>query len=443
MEPTIHILSSDTINQIAAGEVIESPASVVKELMENALDAQATKISIEIAGGGIKLIKVSDDGIGMHSVDAKNSIVRHATSKILKAHDLFHISTKGFRGEALASIASISKMCVQTAREGENGTKLLIEKGSILKSTPCARTRGTTIEVSSLFYTVPARKKFQKSASAIAAEIFRIVTVMSLSHPEVGFELITNGRRAIQTQPLSGDFQEIMKKRAEELLGQEFTSGSFPLYFKEESLEFFGLLGAPMNTRTNKVNCHLFVNQRAVVCKPINEALREGYGTRLDPRRHPIFLLYLNVPPDLVDINVHPQKLEVRLRKEELFREKVIKAVQQALSSKNVQVSCRASDFSFTPFQFEEMSICRYEQKIAEVPLDFAIEAEWIGQFDSYLFFREKDEMIVVDSKAAQFRILFERLLSNMEKGGEKQGLLVPFSIDLMPIEAAMVLTHM
>jgi len=432
MSCTIHLLSDETINQIAAGEVIESPASVIKELVENALDAGASKIGIDITGGGLKLIRVSDDGIGMGREDAVLSIVRHATSKIKFAHDLFHIATKGFRGEALASIASISKMTLMTARDGEVGTELEIEKGQVIKEVPCARAHGTTIEVRSLFYNVPARKKFQKAAAAISAEIFRMVTVMSLGHPEVQFELNSNGRTVLKS--LGQGLQE----RAKELLGEEFVSGSHLVQFEEGPLRFTGLIGAPVNTRTNKMGQYLYLNRRAVVSSQISEAVREGYGTRIDERRHPIFLLHLDVPSDLIDVNVHPQKLHVRLRKEELFRSKVKEAVVGALSKIEKPVS-----YSFQPVEvnYEQMPLLR--ESIPEQALLFEEKSsiQVLGRLGRFFFMQNGEEMIFLDYEAARFRVIFENLAK--ETKAEKQLLLIPFTIDLTSIEAAMVLTHL
>lgn len=435
MPCTIHLLSDETINQIAAGEVIENPASVIKELIENALDAGSAKITVDIAGGGLKLIRVTDDGIGMGREDAHLSIVRHATSKITQAHDLFHIATKGFRGEALASIASISKMSLVTAKEGEVGTELEIEKGQVVKEGPVARTRGTTIEVRSLFFNVPARKKFQKSAAAISAEIFRVITVMSLGHPEVQFELKSNGRTALKT--LAQGLQE----RAKELLGEEFVAGSHLLQFEEGPLRFSGLIGAPMNTRTNKMGQYLYLNRRAVVSAQISEAVREGYGTRIDDRRHPIFLLNLDVPYDLVDVNVHPQKLHVRLRKEELFRSKVKEAIIGALSKIKVERPV---------VQFQPMEV-HYEtplfrESTPEPEQSFLFEEketiEVMAQLGKFLFLRKSEELILFNYEAARFRVIFENLVSSEAKV-EKQMLLIPFTIDLTSVEATMVLTHL
>ncbi|NGX26940.1 MAG: DNA mismatch repair protein MutL [Chlamydiae bacterium] len=435
MQAKIHLLSDETINQIAAGEVIESPASVVKELIENALDAEAKKITIEITGGGMKMIRISDDGTGMGTEDAIACILRHATSKISKAQDLFHIGTKGFRGEALASVASIAKMTISTALEQMTGLEIEIEKGEITRERPCARTKGTTIEVRSLFYNVPARKKFQKSAAAISAEIFRMVTILALSHPDVHFELISNGRKAIQT--LAKDLQG----RAEELLGEEFVAGSFSVAFTEGPLHFTGLIGAPTNTRANKMGQYLFLNRRGVVCEPIYEAVRAGYGTRLEERRHPIFLLHLDVPADLVDVNVHPQKLHVRLRKETLFRSTVEEAVKNALSTKT-EISTATAQKNFTPthVQFEKTSFrLQEDEPVQELFLEDSLL--FLGQIGPYLLYNKEDELVFLNAKAASFRTLFENLKNKPEK--ISQGLLVPFSIALTPVESAMVLTHL
>jgi len=449
MQPTIQLLSNETINQIAAGEVIESPASVIKELVENALDAYAKKITIEITGGGLKKICISDDGKGMSAIDAKLCIERHATSKIQKPQDLFTVMTKGFRGEALASIASISKMTIATAIEGESGTFLEVEKGEVVKERKCARNHGTTIEVASLFYSVPARKKFQKTAAAISAEIFRIVTHLALSHPEVSFTLLSNGRKALQTYGAKNSLEE----RAKQLLGEDFILGSFPLAFKEEKLAFSGILGAPTNTRNNKMGQYLFINHRFVQCHAIEKAVRAGYGTRLDDKRHPVFLLHLQIPGDLVDVNVHPQKLEVRLRSEELLFSALQRAVEEALSKQVKMQSVQPryeNAFKEVAVDFEEESLLLKE----EGPTQMQLEVEpddfiLIGQFSKYLFLEGHsvdptyEGIVLVDLEAARFRVLFEDLLKKDKGVIASQGLLVPFSIDVTSVEGAMILTHL
>ncbi|MDN3505641.1 MAG: DNA mismatch repair endonuclease MutL [Simkaniaceae bacterium] len=434
MQSKIHLLSDETINQIAAGEVIESPASVVKELVENAIDAGSTKITIEITGGGLKLIKIVDDGEGMALEDAKSCIMRHATSKITKAQDLFSIATNGFRGEALASIASIAKMEIVTALEGASGIKLEIEEGKVVSEKPAARTKGTTMQVRSLFYNVPARKKFQKSGAAIAAEIYRMVILLALGHPQVHFELISNGRKAIKTTLLG------LEPRAQELLGDEFTKGSFPVSFEEGPLRFTGIAGAPTNTRANKMGQYLFLNKRGVVCEPIIEAVRLGYGTRLEERRHPIFLLHLSVPPDLIDVNVHPQKLHVRLRKEELIRDKVQVAIFSALQTSK-EPSIATGEFTPTRVHFEEKVSFRFEEEPThELPFEEE-SAKFLGQMGQYLLFQQSGELIFLDGEAASYRVQFEQLNKSLDLASQR--LLIPFSATFTSVESAMLLTHL
>lgn len=435
MESAIQLLSDETINQIAAGEVIESPASVVKELVENALDAGAKKIVVEVVGGGLQKIAVSDDGFGMNAEEAKLSIVRHATSKITKAQDLFHISSKGFRGEALASIASISQMTIETAKEGATGVKLEIERGERVKEGKCARTKGTTFVVKNLFHNVPARKRFQKSPPAISAEIFRLMTMLCLSHPSVQFELLSSGKKAIQTGP-----NETLADRARLLLGDAFAQNALPLEFEQGPLHFFGLIGAPSNSRPNRMSQYLFLNGRGVQCDILVDAIRNGYGTRLEERRHPLFLLHLNVPADLVDVNVHPQKLHIRLRQEELFVNKLGEAVEIALGKQAPIVSPFSPidvDFNDAPLRFKE------EVEPAQDLLFLPDEPVKIyEQIDRFLFLKQNEKLVLIDVEAASFRILYEKLIESMETKMEKQGLLVPFNVDLTPVESTMILTH-
>lgn len=431
---TIRLLTDETINQIAAGEVIESPASVVKELVENALDADAQKITVEVVGGGLQTIVIADDGKGMNPDDAKMSIVRHATSKIEKAQDLFHIASKGFRGEALASIASISKMTIETS-QGDAAVRIEVERGEIVKEGRCARTRGTTVTVRNLFHNVPARKKFQKSPPALSAEILRLMTMLSLSHPSVQFELISNGKKAIQTR--SG---ETLVDRAKALLGDVFASEAFPLDFQEESLHFQGLIGSPSQSRPNRMAQYLFLNKRAVSCDVISDAIRKGYGTRLEERRHPLFLLHIDVPPDLVDVNVHPQKLHVRLRKEELFRDKICEAVERAFG----EVPAASMQFEPVPMRFDEAPLL-FKEELTEQEPYLSIEelaVEVVDHFGKFLILKERELLSILDIESASFRILFEELLVESSTEVPKQGLLVPFNVDLTPPESAMVLTH-
>lgn len=440
MQETIALLSDETINQIAAGEVIESPASVIKELVENALDAEAKRIVISFSAGGLKSLSVSDDGRGMNGDNARLCILRHATSKISSAADLFRITTKGFRGEALASIASISKMTIATNDGGEKGIALEVENGKIVSEKPCARKRGTTIEVRSLFYNVPARMKFQKAPAALAAQIYRIVTGLALSYPNVEFELVANGKVSLKTVATD------LMGRANELLGENFTEGSLPLEFEEGPMRFEGLIGSPLNTRANRLGQHLFLNRRGVQCAEIEEAVRAGYATRLEERRYPLFLLYLDVPCDLVDVNVHPQKLHVRLRKEELFRGLMEQAVDRALSVKRSVSMGERKQSAFTPTHFSEEKISyrlEEEQSVNELPLATQ-DVEYMGQVGQYLFYSisRAEALSVINAVAAHSALIFEKLKDHQKGKKESQALLVPFTIFTTAVETAMVLTH-
>lgn len=453
----IRMLSEQTINQIAAGEVIENPSSVVKELVENALDAGATHISIEISAGGLQSIRVSDNGCGMGKEDALLSIQRHATSKLIEAKDLFELNTLGFRGEALASIAAISKFTLITAKENEEGVKLEVEGGEEKLFEPCARTRGTTIEARSLFFNVPARKKFQKSSTVSASEIFKLVTVFGLSHPEVNFELISNGKKTIAAHGSDAqNFEQALKGRMELLLGEEYTASSFQMQFKQGSLSFDGILGCPSRARPTKTGQYLFINRRAIICPFFQDVIKECYGTRIASQKHPIFLLHLSFPPDLVDINVHPQKKEVRLRDERFFREKIQEAVHQCLNNFSSGTVVLNSPFAeetvFEPLQiqssFLSMKFQEEKKPILELPTPVQ-EPHFVGIFQTYLILEgwsvnpEYDGLLVVDLQSALHRIAFEHYLKNQPIRQEKQGFIIPYTLTLSAIDSAMILTHL
>lgn len=438
MKPTISLLSDSTINKIAAGEVIESPASVVKELVENGLDAKATRIDVEIVGGGLGKIIVSDDGIGMNREDAQLSLLRHATSKIRSSEDLFALATMGFRGEALASISAVSKLTLLTAVEGTAGTKIEVVGGEVMKRGMGARSRGTTLEISSLFFNVPARKKFQKSAQALSAEIYRLMTSLALSHPKVGFSLISNGKKTLDLFP-SGD----LLSRASQLLGSEAMSQSIPIELFGENLSLSGFLGAPHQSRPNRMNQYLFLNSRAIFSPLLSDAIRDGYGTRLSERRHPLFLLHVSLPPERVDVNVHPQKLEVRLVDEEEVRAKLIEAVSRAFAPALHSVQLSVSSTSFfkeeTPSFFSPSFQEEREEELLDLP--FEMTPEPLGIVSPYLLMRgEAFRMLALP--LAEERIAYDRMKEDLAGSRVEQGLLFPLEIKVTPVEGAMLLTH-
>lgn len=462
MASKIRVLSDVTINQIAAGEVIESPASVVKELVENSLDAGAKKILVEIQSGGLSLIRISDDGSGMNKDDAILCLERHATSKIQDAKDLFKIQTMGFRGEALASIASISKMTLTTSL-GEIGLQLEVEAGKIKSIDPYPRNRGTTIEVRHLFFNVPARKKFQKSASACASDITRILTQVSIGYPDVSFELYNQDALVFSSAAIEkAEFFAQLKQRIFDTLGSSFSFSLIQVNEEEGPFVIKGLIGRPENTRHNRTGQYLFINRRCIVSPLISYAIRDAYGTRIGADRHPVYVLHMEMPDHLLDVNVHPQKKEVRLSEEGWIKKLIQKAIQRSLEkpaniAEAFTPAVAFSDFSFeepqglppreapVPFVYREQRVLSAENE-PELGL-FREKIQVIGLWSPYLFLEAscikdrvslpiEEGVCVVDLPAAKSRVLFERLLKVKEEPYHKQGLMFPASFELPLAEA-------
>ncbi|MCX6990478.1 MAG: DNA mismatch repair endonuclease MutL [Chlamydiae bacterium] len=466
MSSIIRVLSDITINQIAAGEVIESPASVVKELVENSLDAGAKKIVVEVQGGGLHSIRISDDGIGMNRDDALLSLERHATSKIHDAKDLFEVQTMGFRGEALASIASISKMTLTTSLK-ETGVQLEVDGGKIQSVTPYPRNRGTTMEVRHLFFNVPARKKFQKSPVALSSEITRVITTLSLGYPDVSFELYHQENLAFST-PITEKTEvlEQLHERISSILGAPFGANVVHVDIADGPFSVKGIIGMPENTRHNRSGQYLFINRRPVVSPPISFAIRDAYGTRIGSDRHPIYVLHVDMPYHLLDVNVHPQKKEVRLSQEGWIKQVLQKAIQRSLEKRPEEEASKSPPV-FADFSFEEPDFSFFARKEAsspapfvyresaplefkEVPLPLVNEKlEVVGQWSHYLLIDslslkgrvslpiEEEGLCLVDLAAARSRILFEQLLNAHSEPLHKQGLLFPISFEMASFEAS------
>lgn len=336
MASKIRVLSDHNINKIAAGEVIENPASVVKELVENSLDAGSNEICIEIKGGGRQLIRITDNGCGMNADDAMLCLERHATSKIREVEEIQDLTTMGFRGEAIPSIASISKFTLLTSAEEKSdsplGTMVIVDGGKVISCSPAARSKGTTIEVKSLFFNVPVRRKFMKSPAVDANEILKTVSLISLGYPNIKFQLISDGKTLLSTPSITAtSFTELLNARISTVIGQDFLQNTTPISGKGESIEIQGVVGLPAYTRHNRSGQYLYINQRAVSSPTIAYAVKDGYSTALPTGRNPVFVLHLTIPGDLVDVNVHPQKREVRLRQESLIRDLIIKSVANTL----------------------------------------------------------------------------------------------------------------
>ena len=353
----IRLLPEHVANQIAAGEVVERPASVVKELVENSLDADARRVIVEIQAGGRSLIRVTDDGTGMSRDDALLCLERHATSKIQRAEDLHSISTMGFRGEALPSIASVSRF-VLTTRERENdspeGTQVIINGGKIVEVKAAGSATGTSIEARSLFFNLPARRKFLRAEETEAAHIQHYLTLAALAHPNVAFTFVKDARTLWQLPSIKGDsvtatpiaaLRERMRQLfgtlpqlipidAVDLLNEKFASDPSEhstIGNPQSEVRLWGLIGAPGVSRSTREEQHIFVNRRPVENRGINHALLEGYHTSLMKGRFPVCCLFLEIDPAAVDVNIHPAKREVKFRDERAVRGFVASAVRDAL----------------------------------------------------------------------------------------------------------------
>lgn len=327
----IHVLDEVTANQIAAGEVVERPVNAVKELVENAVDASAHEIEVEIADGGMTYIRVTDDGCGMSEEDARLSVIRHATSKISSVDNIYHIASLGFRGEALPSITSVSRSSITTRRnEDVEGTVLEMEGGEIKEVKPCGAPAGTTVEVRDLFYNVPARKKFLKSERTESSRINSMVGKLALANPDIAFRLINNGRTVIET-PGNGRLMDVVSA----LYGTK-TAGEM-LEVKDEGNEVFleGLISKPSLLKSSRQYQTIIINRRVVESAVITKAVDNAYHSLLPKNGYPLMVLSFQVPPETIDVNVHPQKREIKFSDEQALFRLVYHAVLGTLTSQS------------------------------------------------------------------------------------------------------------
>ena len=464
----INKLPANLANQIAAGEVVERPASVVKELVENAIDAHATRIVVAIELGGKKSIRVEDDGDGMDADDARLAIERHATSKIAAPEDLAAILTLGFRGEALPSIASVSHFTLRTrARGSATGTEIRVNGGTVASEQEIGAPEGTSIEVSDLFYNLPARRKFLKSDTAEATQISRLMTQMALGYPEVGFWLTSGGRKLIECPPAPGlreRFFQLFGERPD-LIEVRKQAGGLSVHGYVAALGDQGPVRGPQN---------LYVNRRIVKDRTIAHAIGDAYSVATIKERSPEVHLFLQIPPDRVDVNVHPTKAEVRFLEQSLVHEVLRRALADALGQG------RAPELQFTPFaprpeEPRAMSIpgvlagasigSRWVPEILNRgELDVAAAAASsgdvaapvqqmpadirpmipLGQFrDTFIIAVDDEGIAIVDQHVAHERVLFERVMEKLTTGRlESQRLLTPILIDLSLAQRQAVAQH-
>ncbi len=444
--PKIHILDEATINKIAAGEVIERPASVVKELIENSIDAGASDIRIEVERGGKKLIRVTDNGCGMDREDARVSFVKHSTSKIKKIEDIENVMTMGFRGEALSSICAVAKVEIITKTKDElAGTKVIIQGGKLIGISDTGAPDGTSVTVEELFFNTPARKKYMKSDSTELAHIVDVVTRNALGYNDVSFTLLHNGKELVHSP--ASELQDTILH----IYGQEVARAMLPVNFSSRFATVTGAVSKPAVTRGNMDSQSFYINSRSVTSRALGFALRKGYGTLLPHGRFPIAALKISVDTKEVDVNVHPTKNQVRLSHEWEISEAVALAVSAALSDQNLipdlkapATQSRLYETAGTPAMIRETEpefkvtlkdterrLRRTEKIINEENIKGELpQVKVLGQVDSlYVIAGTKDGLMIIDQHAAHERVLFEQVRDS--KRTDSQELIVPINLEL------------
>ena len=443
----IRRLSEGTINRIAAGEVIERPASVVKELVENAIDAGACQIDVIFHGGGKSLIKVSDDGSGMGPEDLMLAVERHATSK-LSEDDLVDIRFLGFRGEALPSVGSVSRLSITSRpRGGDLAHSITVDGGIVSDIRPAALLRGTDIDVRDLFFATPARLKFLKTDRTETSEAADVVRRMALVNPRIGFAFITEERRLIDV-PADEDGE----LRIRRLLGQDFMDNAIAFAHERDGVAVHGFAGLPTWSRAQSGMQYMFVNGRSVRDKALSSAIRGAYADVMAANRFAAVVLFLTCPPDRVDVNVHPAKSEVRFRDAGLVRGVIVSAIRHAIAGQSQMPDsglsqATASSFRATQPQNMQPGLSEIQRSFAmDLPPSAFVEGEAspmdypLGQaraqiHDNYIVAQTRDGFVLIDQHAAHERLVYERL--KRERAGSSiatQPLLVPEVVDLDPV---------
>ena len=445
----IHALPDLLVNQIAAGEVVERPASALKELVENSLDAGAQSVSVDLVEGGMRRIRVADDGGGISAEDLPLALARFATSKIATLEDLESAATLGFRGEALASIASCSRLALASRRAGErHAWRIACEGGTLSPVEPAALAAGTTVEVDELYFNTPARRKFLKSEATEFARCDEAFSRLALSRPQVAFSLTHNGRRVAHLAPSAA------RARASGVVGDDFAGSAVEVEARGTAVSLTGLIAAPGFTRATREAQYLFVNGRFVRDKVVAHAIRQAYADVLHHDRHPAYVLFLEVDPRLVDVNVHPAKSEVRFRDAGAVHQFVFHALARALASPlaggaNVAPSA-ASAGAFAPM-FSQSSLAvtqpagRYEALFAQAVADERrFEPASAGTPEGppmlgyalaqlhgvYVLAQNAAGLVIVDMHAAHERIVYEKLKGALDaRALASQPLLVPVAL--------------
>ena len=459
----IHILADQVANQIAAGEVVERPAAVVKELVENALDAGATRVVVEFAHAGRSLIRVEDNGGGMGAEDARTSLHRHATSKIAASADLDRLGTFGFRGEALPSIASVSRFTLRTREASEDsGVEIAVDAGRVLHEKACGCPVGTRIDVEHLFEPVPARRKFLKSDRTESAHIVDCVRLYALACPAVSFTLVEDGRQVFRSPECT-----TLADRVAEIYGRQAAEGLLPLDSAEPGLRLWGLIGRPGVGRATRHDLVTFINSRPVDSRALNGALIESYRESLPPGRYPLAFVFLECNPADIDVNVHPAKREVRFRREALVRGFVIRSVLDRLRLWSAgeapapypSPAPSLGDPGPLPGPFHGWAGEAAQPPVLGAPAAVPAPSDARGEsppgsgpswrflgtaHGSYILFETSMGLVLLDRRAAHERIWYERLREQFQRGGVPvQQLLLPVSIELSPVDSVLLTDHL
>jgi DNA mismatch repair protein MutL len=456
MASKIVVLDESVANKIAAGEVVERPASVVKELVENAIDAGATRVRVDIEEGGKRLIRVTDDGCGMSPEDAALALQRHATSKIREPDDLFAIRTLGFRGEALPSIASVSQFTMTTREAGaDEGTRVVVEGGEMTEYGTVGCAPGTVIEVRNLFFNTPARYKFMRSTNAERGQVSDVVAKFAMAHPQIAFQLYHDGHQLFATAPGTGLLDVIAA-----VYGRLATRSLLPVDRESAALRIWGYTSNLELARMSRAEQTFFVNRRHVRSKVLTHALNEPYQTLLTSGRHPVAVIHVELDPHLVDPNVHPTKIEVRFTRDWEVHNLLRDAVHGALAGANLvrgfepakrRLAGPSGPGGARHFLRQEpqsdTSLFRQElhrragllpgQESRLEPLADAGHVRVIGQTQRTFILVDADEqLLVVDQHAAHERVLYDRLVAQrQQRGVEAQALLIPLTLELSPGE--------
>ncbi len=476
---TAHIrqLPAETVNRIAAGEVIERPASVVKELVENAIDAGAREIDIVTVAGGLSLIRVTDDGHGMDRANLDLAVERHATSK-LPADDLLDIRSLGFRGEALPSIGSVAYLSIASCQHGaRDGLEVVVDRGSKQPIKPAALNAGSRVEVRDLFSATPARLKFLKSERSENMAVSEVVKRLAMAHPEVGFALTTGERTGLRLprSDLSGDG---LLQRLGRIMGRDFMADALPIDGERDGIRVSGFAGLPTLHRPDASQQFLFVNTRPVKDKLLIGAVRAAYGDLIPKGRYPLLALFVELSPQEVDVNVHPAKAEVRFRDAGRVRSLLIGALRFALENAGHRATARggtltvetlvarseptaATSFAYraapqaaashlprgfsdamqAPFAaFDEPSAdsSASQAEVAPDLLDYPLGAARAQLHETYIVAQTRASVVIVDQHAAHERLVYERMKKMLSNGGvARQGLLIPAIVDVGDDEAA------